>query len=78
MKSHCYNKATIDIAHNPIQHYRTKHVEMELEAELISVRFVKSKDQLVNVHTKAVSSKVYHNSLDKLGASDICASIEGE
>ena len=25
----CDNKATIDIAHNPVQHDRTKHVEVD-------------------------------------------------
>ena len=29
MKLYCDNKATINIAHNPVQHDRTKHVEVD-------------------------------------------------
>ena len=29
MKLYCDNKAARDIAHNPIQHDRTKHVEVD-------------------------------------------------
>ena len=45
------NKATIDISHNPVQHDRTKHVEVDrhsikqnLEGKIIWFSFVKSKD----------------------------------
>ena len=44
----CDNKATIDIAHNPVQHDRTKHVEVDqhlikqnLEAKIIQFPFFK-------------------------------------
>ena len=72
------NKATIAIANNPIQHDRTKHVEVDhhfikdhLDKGTISFPFVTSQDQLVVVLTKAVSGKVFHSSLDKLGMTDI-------
>ena len=29
MRLYCDNKATISIAHNPVQHDRTKHVEID-------------------------------------------------
>ena len=29
MKLYCDNKSTINIAHNPIQHNRTKHIEID-------------------------------------------------
>jgi hypothetical protein len=66
----CDNKTAIDIAHNPVQHDRTKHVEVDrhfikekLEAKIIEVSFVKSEDQLADVLTKAVIGNVFHNSL---------------
>ncbi|RVW82645.1 Retrovirus-related Pol polyprotein from transposon RE1 [Vitis vinifera] len=78
MKLFCDNKAAIDISHNPIQHDRTKHVEVDrhfikqnLDAKIIQFPFVKSEDQLADILTKAVSSKIFHHSLDKLGLIDI-------
>lgn len=80
MQLHCDNKASIDIAHNPVQHDRTKHVEVDrhfikekLEAKIIEVPFVKSKDQLADVLTKAVTGRVFHSSFSKLGIEDIHA-----
>lgn len=66
----CDNKAAIAISHNPIQHDRTKHVEVDchfikenLEAKILRFSFGKFEDQLADVLTKAVSSKEFHNSL---------------
>ena len=57
----CDNKATISISENPVQHDRTKHVEVDqhfikekLEAKIINIPFVRSKEQLAYILTKAV------------------------
>ena len=78
MKLFCDNKAAIDISHNPIQHDRTKHVEVDrhfikqnLDAKIIQFPFVKFEDQLADILTKAVCSKIFHHTLDKLGLIDI-------
>ena len=74
------NKAAISVAHNPVQHDRTKHVEVDrhfikekLTDGIISVSFVKSKDQLADILTKAISSRVFYSTIVKLGIQDIYA-----
>ena len=63
MVLYCDNKVAINIAHNPIQPDRTKHVEVDrhfikqnLEEKIIRFPFVKSEDQLANILTKIVSN----------------------
>ena len=77
----CDNKAAIEIARNPVQHDCTKHVEVDrnfikqnLEEKIIQFPFVRFEDQLANILTKAISSKVFYSSLDKLHMKDIFAS----
>lgn len=80
MRLFCDNKSAIEIAQNPVQHDRTKHVEVDrhfikdkLDTKLIQLPFVKSEQQLADILTKAVSHKVFHGSLDKLGMEDLHA-----
>lgn len=75
------NKSAIAISHDPVQHDRTKLVEVDrhfikenLEEKIIGFPFVKSEDQLADILTKAVSSKEFYNSLDKLCMRDLYAS----
>ncbi|RVW25999.1 Retrovirus-related Pol polyprotein from transposon RE1 [Vitis vinifera] len=76
----CDNKATCDIAHNPVQHDRTKHVEVDrffikekLDDKIVELPKIRSEDQLTDILTKAVSSQVFSKFLDKLGMCDIYA-----
>ena len=78
MMLHCDNKAAIAIANNPVQHDRTKHVEVDrhfikdhLNQGTISLPFVSSQTQLADVLTKTVSEKIFHSSLVKLGMMNI-------
>ncbi|PRQ37607.1 putative RNA-directed DNA polymerase [Rosa chinensis] len=80
MDLHCDNKAAIEIAHNPVQHDRTKHVEVDrhfikenLDRKVIRFPFVNSKEQLADVLTKGVCRKIFDSSVDKLGMIDIYA-----
>ncbi|RVW75627.1 Copia protein [Vitis vinifera] len=60
----CDNKATCDIAHNPVQHDRTMHVEVDrffikekLDDKIVELPKIRSEDQLADIFTKdAVSS----------------------
>ena len=77
----CDNKVVCDIAHNPVQHDRTKHVEVEkfsikekLDDKIVKLPKIRSEDQLANILTKAaVYSRVFSKFLDKLGMCDIYA-----
>ena len=81
MRLYCDNKSAICIAHNPIQHDRTKHVKVDrrfieekLESVLICTPFVPIGDQLANVLTKGLSGHVCHKMLSKMGMHDIHSS----
>ncbi|GJW51621.1 putative RNA-directed DNA polymerase [Tanacetum coccineum] len=79
------NKAAIQISENPVQHDRTKHVEVDrhfikekLETGIIKLPFVKSEDQLADILTKAVGMVILHKCLNKLNFGDPSIQLEGE
>ena len=80
MKLYCDNKSAIEIVENPVQHDRTKHVEVDrhfikekLEKKIVSIPFVNSDEQLADILTHAVCSRRFDDSLVKLGMSNIYA-----
>ena len=84
MTLHCDNKAAIEIAQNPVQHDRTKHVEVDRhfikenhDHKIIQFSFVHSESQLADILTKAVAGRVFHGITDKFSMIDIYAPTRG-
>ncbi|KAK3038374.1 hypothetical protein RJ639_030274 [Escallonia herrerae] len=80
MNLYCDNKSAIEIAQNPVQHDRVKHVEVnrhfireKLDQNIIQFLFMRSESQIVDILTKAVSGRIFHHVIGKLGMIDIYA-----
>ena len=80
IRLYCDNKAACDIAHNLVQHDRTKHVEVDklfikekLDEKIVELPKIQSEYQLADILTKAVSSPMFSKFLGKLGMCDIYA-----
>ncbi|GAA0166516.1 hypothetical protein LIER_21654 [Lithospermum erythrorhizon] len=70
--------SAISIAHNPVQHDRTKHVEVDrhfikekIEGKIIKTKHVNMGQQLADTLTKGLSEKAFNHLLSKLGLIDI-------
>ena len=82
IRLYCDNKAACDIAHNLVQHDRTKHIEVDiffikekLDEQIVELPKIQSGDQLAKILTKAVLNRVFSKFLGKLGMCDIYAPI---
>ena len=78
MRLYCDNKSAIGIAHNPVQHDRTKHVEVDrhfikekIESGLICIPYVPTGEQLADILTKGVQNPSFKGILDKLGMKNL-------
>ena len=76
----CDNTIAIGIANNPVQHDKTKHIELDrnyindnLDFGQITILYIKSANQLAYIMTHVVASGPFYASLSKLSTSDTYA-----
>ena len=78
MKLYCDNKVAISIANTPVQHGRTKHVEIDrhfikekLEGGDICMPFIPASQQVADILTKGLFKPNFDSLVNKLGLHDI-------
>ena len=78
MKVFCDNHSTISISKNLVHHDRTKHVEIhknfvkeKLETEMISILYILTSHQIVDILTKVVPRVTFDELNSKLGLLNI-------
>jgi len=69
-----YSTSAISICHNPIQHSKTKHIDLRyhfikdhIQDDNIEVHFVPTESQLADIFTKALNEQSFLRILDGLG-----------
>lgn len=78
VKMYCDNKATIQIAANPMFHERTKHIDIDchfvrekIYQGMIKTESIHTRDQLADLLTKRLGKSQHQQLLSNLGAMNL-------
>ena len=70
---YCDNKAVISISHNPVQHDKTKHIEVDrhfikekIEKGTICMTYIPTREQLAYIFTKGLQRSSFEDFICKL------------
>ena len=73
IKFYCDNKAAISVSHNPVQHDKTKHIEVDrhfikenFEKGIICMTYIPTKEQLADIFTKGLQKSNFEDFICKL------------
>jgi hypothetical protein len=71
---YCDNLKAINISKNPIQHSRTKHIDIRhhfirdlVEENIVTLEHVTTEEQIADIFTKALDAKQFEKLRGKLG-----------
>lgn len=83
IRIYCDIVSAINMAENTLQHNKSKHVEIskhfikeKTEAKVIILEHIPSKDQVADILTKHVSTKIFQTLMVKLRSINIYAKLE--
>ena len=70
----CDNTSAINVSKNPVQHARTKHIEIRhhflrdnVEKKLVEMKFIGTSDQIADIFTKALNREPFESLRLQLG-----------
>ena len=71
---YCDNTSAINISKNPVQHSRTKHIDIRhhfirelVENKTVIIEYVATENQLADIFTKALDSSIFDSLRKSLG-----------
>ena len=75
---HCDNQSAIEISRHPVQHHKTKHIEVHMhyireliQGQIIALQYCPTAEQVADIFTKPFTEVKYTHLRDLLGVRDV-------